>query len=174
MILGQVHVEPIFKEQFCVRARIIVASGKSIAKMLVNNIKFAKESSMTHSKCTCVELRQQFDIPNPLAGEHISIRASTIKDEEAATIFAINGMSVLYPSDSALDPFFVNIVLSILTAFDSWIGRRFEHMPKSDGFDKAISIEAGYCFFPEWSVYQHVQRIVDAASKLGCLPDVNT
>ena len=105
MVLGQVHVEPIFKEQFCVRARIIVASGKSIAKMLVNNIKFAKESSMTHSKCTCVELRQQFDIPNPLAGEHIAIRASTIKDEEAATIFAIMACPSFIPAIQHWIPF---------------------------------------------------------------------
>ena len=56
MVLGQGHVEPIFKQQFYLRARIIVASGKSIAQQLVNNIKFAKESSMTHLKCTCVKL----------------------------------------------------------------------------------------------------------------------
>ena len=51
---------------------------------------------------------------------------------------------------------------------------RMKKVPTSDGFDKAISIEAGYCLFREWSVFQHVQRIVDAASHLGWLPDVHT
>ena len=78
--------------------------------------------------CEAMSIAQQ--LPNPLSGEHMVIRAKSIKDEEAATIFA-------------LDPFFVNIVLSILAAFDRWIGCRFKQMPTSDGFDKAIAIEAG-------------------------------
>ena len=174
MVLGQINVEPIFKQHFRSRARIIVASGRSIAQQLVNNIKFARESSMNQSRCTCVKLCAEFGITSPLPREHIAIRAAYIKDEEAASIFAINAMSVLYPNSSTMDSFFVNIVLSILTEFGRWIGRRFEQVPTSDGFDRAISIEAGYCLFPEWSVFQHIQQIVDAASQLGWLPGVQT
>jgi hypothetical protein len=56
MVLGQVNVEPNFKQHFRSRARIIVASGRSIAQQLVSNIKFARESSMNQSRCTCVKL----------------------------------------------------------------------------------------------------------------------
>ena len=86
MVLGQVNVEPNFKQHFRSRARTIVASGRSIAQQLVNSIKFARESPMNQSRCTCVKLCQEFGISSPLPRENIAIRAKYIKDEEGTYI----------------------------------------------------------------------------------------
>jgi hypothetical protein len=168
-LLRHVDIEPIFLQSFITTVRVSMMSSMSIASILVNNIRFAKNSTVPQPACTCAEICEKLDLSKVEGGKHIATRASDIALPSAAKIFSIKAMLTLHPSSFEMDHWVTNKVITIYNQFKIWTGSRLSPTT-CDKFEEIISDEAGKAAIPQWCCTQFISAIIDAASDIGLLP----